>query len=378
VEIDQASEFFSNHKNTVKDIFESGVCNYCGACILVCPKDAISYKEMEISVNESCIYCRKCIQFCSQNQEFSYISENSKFRDNSKIKLIQPRLSEVPFGQIENIYISKSLKKNVLRESMVGGTTLSLLLYALRSSIIDAALITDFGSDGPFPSGKLITSENELLSSGGSKYLPTLSLSKLTEVVEKKNIQSLAITTLPCQAYAIKKLASNPETADLTSKIKLVLTLLCGSGLPSKKDLELYFKKKGVEENITELEAYKKNIKRFWRLNPQDQQRYIYKTKSGKKYDFSARRILKTKSRENCRLLCPDYTGYFSDISIGGAGLSSNVTITRSEQGEQIFQAALKEGFIETRKFSPLNNILINLMGKRKREGNRLAYEELI
>ncbi len=375
--INQALEFFLENSNTVNDFFKTGQCNYCGACILVCPKDAISYSNMEVTVNENCIHCGKCLQICSQNQKQRYMSKLVDKAENTSIEHIHPKLKDVPFGYFENLYISRGTRKDIQEHAMIGGTTLSLLLYALKTSLIDAAIITDFKHNQRFPTGKIVTSEKDLLNSGGSKYLPTMSLSSLSEVIEDTAIQSLAITTLPCQAYAIRKFGSDLKTATLNSKIKLVISLFCGSGVPSKEDLKIYFQKKGLEENFSNLEALKRRTKRFWRLNPQDQERYIYRTESGKEYDFSSRRILKTKSRENCRLLCPDYTGYFADISIGGAGISSNITVTRTELGEQLFQDALRDGYIQQNKFNFLNYFLINIMGKNQREKNRLIYEKL-
>ena len=373
--IEQAIEFFADTSKTVEDFYKTGLCSYCGACILVCPKNAISYKEMEITVNEDCIYCGKCLQICSQNQKLRYVTKMSEKADNFFISEYLPRLRNIPFGKFEGFYITKSSKETVLKESMVGGTTLSLILYALNSSQIDAALITDFDSNG-FPTGKMVKSEEELLISGGSKYLPSMSLSRLSKIIEDKNIQSLAITSLPCQAYAIRKFGTDPKTAVLNSKIKLVLTLFCGSGLPTKNDLKEYLKKNKVKEELSNLQVTKKKRKKFWRINPQDQQRYIFSTPSNKEYNFSSRKILGMKTKDNCRLLCPDYTGYFSDISIGAAGVTTNLTITRTKFGEKLFQEALQAKYIKQKNLNFLEYFLINIMGNKKRQKNHLAYEK--
>ena len=219
--------------------------------------------------------------------------------------------------------------------------------------------------------------EKQLLKTGGSKYLPTLSLEKLNEILLDDNIKSVAITTLPCQAYALEKMKENPDTAKFTLKIKLVLTLLCGSGLPNREDINKYLKKKGIIESINDLSVQRKKIKRFWRLNPQDQQRYIYTSKKGNQYDISSRRILTSKSKRNCRRLCPDYSGYYSDLSIGGSGLKSNIVVIRTQIGEKVFQETLGRKNIKKRKFTSWNYFLINIMGKKKRKANHLTYQQL-
>jgi coenzyme F420-reducing hydrogenase beta subunit len=112
-------------------------------------------------------------------------------------------------------------------------------------------------------------------------------------------------------------------------------------------------------------------------FDPQDQQRYIYRSSSNKEYNFSSRRILASKSAYNCRILYPDYTGYFADISIGVSHLNSNIAITRTELGEQVFLNAVEEGYLELSKFNFVKYFLINFMGKKKRENNRSIYEKL-
>ena len=374
--IEQSLKFFTDTSNTVKELFDAGHCNYCGACILVCPKNAISYENMELNVNDDCIHCGRCLQICSQNLKMSFTSKLANKMDNSSLSKYQPRLKDLPVGSFENIYVSRSAKENVRNSSMIGGTTTSLMLYALDHSIIDAALVTDFDSSRGFPIGKLIAKKEEILASGGSKYLPTFSLEKLTEVVDANDYQSLAITTLPCQAYAIRKFGSDSKTAVLSSKIKLVLTLFCGTGVPSKEDINLFLKRKKVNGDFPSLKVRRSKEKRFWRLNPQDQERYIYTTGTNKEHNFSSRQILNLKSKNNCSLLCPDYTGYHSDVSVGAAHMNTNLTITRTELGERIFQEAVENKYIEIMKFKPMNYFLINLMGKNKRENNRLAYQE--
>ncbi|MBW7887646.1 MAG: 4Fe-4S binding protein [Bacteroidetes bacterium] len=40
-------------------------CDFCGACVGVCPEDAIELKEAEINIiEERCTNCRKCVWAC--------------------------------------------------------------------------------------------------------------------------------------------------------------------------------------------------------------------------------------------------------------------------------------------------------------------------
>ena len=40
-------------------------CCYCGACVGVCPRDALELREISIFVDKNrCNYCGICVKFC--------------------------------------------------------------------------------------------------------------------------------------------------------------------------------------------------------------------------------------------------------------------------------------------------------------------------
>ena len=40
-------------------------CDFCGACVGICPEDSIDLKEAEIKIDEvTCINCSKCVWVC--------------------------------------------------------------------------------------------------------------------------------------------------------------------------------------------------------------------------------------------------------------------------------------------------------------------------
>ncbi|MCG3260054.1 MAG: Coenzyme F420 hydrogenase/dehydrogenase, beta subunit C-terminal domain [Candidatus Heimdallarchaeota archaeon] len=375
-DIEKSLSIFENKNNTVQHIYDPHYCNFCGACIHSCPVNAIEYLDPQIIVNENCIQCGKCLEVCSQNQKIRYSKQLVDIERNEQIKDVHPKIAKVPLGCFKEIWNGFSSSRKTRNVTMSGGVTTSLLYTALSENVVDAVLIPEFTEKKQNPRGKLISNPEELLLSGGSKYLPTLSLDKLNEIANNQDIERIAITTLPCQAYVIKKMFLDTQYEKLVKKIHLVLTLFCGSGIPYRDDVELFLKAKGVTESLSELKVIRRRERRIWRINPQAIERYIFITKDGKEVSISSSRILRCKTKSNCSTICPDYTGYFSDISIGASHISANIIVARTEKGRELVKLAIEKEFIKTQYFSKINNFLINLMGNNKRNLKRKSYHE--
>ena len=370
---DAISEFEKEDSN-VLTIFKNRWCNYCGACYLVCPVDAISYEDGIISINDDCIFCWKCLDICSQNQKYRYTEDFQRKEKNTKILEIEPKMKKIPFGEIIDIHNCKSGRKDRKDFAMVGGAVTSLLECALKEQIVDVVVAIDFSSGKILPTPKLITNPDDLLEAAGSRYLPTFSLEILKQLSEMDSISTIAIVTLPCQAYAIDKLRNNKETEELTKKIKLVITLLCGNGLPSRDEVAEFLSRRGLNLENRNFKAYREKAVSKPYLNPMNKNRYVYEENNGKRKSFASKRVFRTRKEMHCGLICPDYTGIASDVSVGGSGLSKNIVITRSDEGEKLIKLAMEKGYlIKFSKFSKLNKIIVNFMGNYKREEVRKA-----
>ena len=376
--IQTALSEFENQENNIQKIYENRLCSFCGACILVCPMNAIEYDDIQIAINESCIKCGDCLTFCAQNQKERYQTKLFEKESNMKINQYLSKFKFIPFGFFINFYNCKATKRNIQKQAMIGGATLSILSCALEEGDVDNIVATDFIENKQFPTAVLINSYDRLLESGGSKYLPTMSLDILEEIARDEGINSCIITTLPCQAYVIEKLRNHKETEKLVRKIKYIITLFCGSGLPRREDVEQFLKEKKIKAKLDNLEIYRERRRKLWRKNPQHVERYIYKSEDGKEYDFSAKQILRTRRSPNCSSICPDYTGTHSDISIGGSNLRKNIVVTRTEKGEELVKKAISKGYLkDMKRFNFLERIIIKFMGNYKREEIRGSWLEL-
>ena len=369
---------FEKKENNIEKIYENHLCSFCGACILVCPVDAIEYDDAQIVVNDSCIKCGKCLDICAQNQKERYKSKLFEKESNKKINQYLSKFKSMPFGFFINIYNCKASKKEILDHAMIGGATLAILACALEEKEVDNVVAVEFVKDQQFPKAVSTSSYDRLLKSGGSKYLPTLSLEILKEISQDEKIKSCIITTLPCQAYVIEKLRNQKTTKELVNKIKYVVTLFCGRGLPTREDVKIFLKKNKIETKLDDIKIQSERRKKLWRINPQQEERYIYKSEDGREYDFSSKQILRTSKKPNCSSICPDYTGIHSDISIGGSNIGRNIIVTRTENGENLVQKAIIKGYLkDLKKFNFLERSIIKFMGNNKRKEIRNSWLEL-
>jgi len=40
------------------------LCHYCGACVAVCPADALFLNDTRLEVNDACTGCERCAKVC--------------------------------------------------------------------------------------------------------------------------------------------------------------------------------------------------------------------------------------------------------------------------------------------------------------------------
>jgi coenzyme F420 hydrogenase subunit beta len=106
-------------------------------------------------------------------------------------------------------------------------------------------------------------------------------------------------------------------------------------------------------ENIINLveEKFDKNIEELVKMNI-DKGKFIINLKSGEELDVPLKEV-QAYARETCHF-CEDLTSDFADISVGSIGSQAgwSSVITRSEKGEDLYQAAVKDGLIESKNLT--------------------------
>lgn len=196
-------------------ICENEKCYGCGACYVICPKNAISMKEDVVTghfrpiINESkCINCGLCVKHCPANHTY-------KFVDNMVT------------------YAAYRTEPDKQIGSSSGGVAAALYELAISKewSIIGTVIDSDFRVKM-----QLSNDKQAIESFKGSKYVQAYTIEALTELKrtlkEDKNV--LFIGT-PCECEAARSVANGNEEKLLT------VDLIC-HGVPSNKILNDYIK----------------------------------------------------------------------------------------------------------------------------------------
>jgi coenzyme F420 hydrogenase subunit beta len=324
-----------------KDLFETiihpGLCCSCGACVAYCESQGFNVIKMEgykpryksPETVENCTECGLCYFICPQTDTIQ-----EKMNNFYQIK--------DELGYIKDILAAKTTEKAIEEVGQDGGVVTTILSYLFDKHMIDAAIVSQYDVNfNTIP--KIIYDKDDLLKSSGTRYsissqiLPLKDLYNLSlEIIEKKGIFDieqlrLAFIGTPCQTRAIEKMRFlHVKPAHV---IKYSISLFCFENF----DYEKLYK---ILKDETNVEA--KNIKKTW-----IKKNFFLKNKEDKEFEVDIKK-LDSAVRNHCHV-CDEFTGRFSDISVGATGAPSgySMIITRNEKAHNLISSLLSEGLIE-------------------------------
>ena len=334
IEWDEEGKTF---KNLEEEIIKTGKCCSCGACIAYCESQNFNVIEMdgniprfksEESIN-NCTSCNICYHICPQTDKLmdELIEKHQIFDDIGHIKDVIPaRTTNMVFEEI----------------AQDGGIATTILAYLFNKYQIDAAIVSEF-DEGLKPIPKIIYEKEDLLKSAGTRYsissqiLPLKDLYKISsDIIQKKRIFDIdelkvAFIGTPCQCRAISKMKLlNVKPAHV---IKYVISLFCFENFDYDKLYDLLEKETGIS---------RLDIKKTW-----IKKNFFILTKDDKQFEIDIKKLYKAV-RSHC-LKCKDFTGMFSDLSVGATGAPPNHTmiVVRTENGQKIINSMYSKGLIE-------------------------------
>lgn len=342
------------HKNMIR------LCVGCGACLGLCPTNAINLKTIHsmITVNfdySRCTNCDLCVQVCPALSNF--------YGENLTISSI--------LGRIEKAFFGYSTDDNIRYHAASGGVVTSLAFYMLKQKTVDKVLVTKM--DGFTATPTLTDNENDVISAQGSIYFKTFSLRILKKVLSNlKKGKRICIVGLPCQISTVKKVLGSFEDklyfmSLICSHVNEIwyLQFIIEKYLPkSAKPLAIGPRKDGWPGEIKIFFELNNNFKelavplsKFWGVLPS----------------------LNISSPLGC-LLCKDHLASAADIVVADAwhpkfprknSKGVSIIIARTSKGLKLVEEAIKNEVLYTKE-TDLRDLLI-AQGFHLIEGSQYA-----
>lgn len=328
-------------KQNISHIVTSALCVSCGACKGVCPVSAITFSETPGGSyfprvdKKLCTFCGLCEAVCPALH---------------RGKSLKERMPADPFiGQALESYSGIATDKTVYENSQSGGIVSALLLHALESGQIEAAVTVMMQSGNPpRPQVIIARNKNDILSAQKSKYCPVSLLELIPEIRKIKG--KVAFVGVSCQIRGLMNVLD--EVTDLRDKIAFTLGLVCDrtmtfGGLDylvrkaspgTDKELCMHFRDKNVS-------GYPGNVHVF--------------SSGGYSRVLPASERIRIKdpfTPPACRI-CYDKMNVFSDITVGDPhGIKGidrkggeSMIIVRTKRGEDVLHKQLSAGNISLR-----------------------------
>jgi len=322
-------------KDLADEIIKQSKCCACGSCVAYCESQSFNVITMENhfprfkseETIDNCKECGICYYICPQTPPILELIEQSHE--------IQDKL-----GKILSIQALRTTKKELEDVRQDGGIVSTILEYLFDKSEIDAAIVSEYDEQlQTIP--KIIFNKDELVKAAGTRYsissqvLPLKDLYQLTPdflwekgIVEIDQLR-IAFVGTPCQVRAIAKMKQlSIKPAHL---IKLVISLFCFENFNHDELYEILTK----ETNVKPTEIKKTWIKK----------NFFIKDNKGNKHEVDIKK-LDPAVREHC-LSCDDFTGKFSDISVGASGAPEgfSMVVVRNEKGQKVINGLIKDGY---------------------------------
>ncbi len=199
-----------------------------------------------------------------------------------------------------------------------GGAVTALLYYLLDKGIVDA-VVTAKRVKGLKGVVFVTRTKKEVPEAAGNKWSVIPFTAKLKDTTGQQGLRRIAIVGLPCQVQFLYQMKTFPllET-DFGERIHLLISLFCLGTFATESFIGLLEMQYGIKpEDVYDIKLEKDKLVIYMRQE---------------KKELPIHEIL-PYMQTGC-LLCPDYTGIYSDIS---AGISENylgytVLIVRTEK----------------------------------------------
>ena len=347
---------FPAYELLMEEVIKPGKCVGCAACESICPVDVFDYVDENPAVNRAsaCVDCVLCAEVCpvlrpadNDMQDFIGLQEPSQ---------------DVGYGPFAYGLYARSVDPEILDKCQDGGIVSAIILHQMEKGVIKGAILGDvYPQNRQVGLHKLATKRKEVLNCAASRYTYSPNTLALQEAMQQ-DFGPIAVVGVPCQIDGVRLQQNSSIRLNVSTwyrkNIALTFGLFCSESFTNEsinKLGEIIGEDPSTIENI--------NIKGKVVIRLENKE---VKTVSLKRY--------REWARPAC-LYCLDYGAENADIGAGGIGLDGwTYTLIRTKRGHEAFQAALADGWLETRPLSvePRGEFLMNRLSSDKKKNRPL------
>lgn len=320
-----------------KEIIQEDLCCACGACIAYCESQSFDVIEFDgytpkfksEANKDNCKECGLCYFICPQTGTLEdLLNQHLNIQDE--------------IGQIRDILAAKTTQKQIEVLGQDGGIVTTALYHLFEKNKIDAAVVSKY-DEKLHTHPTIIFDKEDLLESAGTRYsistqlLPLKDLYGISQQVQEEkgiyDIEQLRIAFVgtPCQVKALRKMQYLSVKPAHT--IKYIISLFCFENFDYSKLYETIKEKEGIDPSEIKKSFIKGN--------------FFIETEDGTKSEINIR-DLDAAVRDHCKL-CNDFTGRYSDISVGSTGAPEgySMLLSRTEIGEELISDLISQQYIK-------------------------------
>ncbi|MCT8336222.1 hypothetical protein FKB36_01585 [Methanoculleus sp. Afa-1] len=312
------------YKDLESEVWATGLCSGCGACVAVCPADALRFVSGNTDAPVNNCYCKA---------ENDSVPCGACYAACPRVNLAEQGKM---LGSYQEIVAARSVFPVERKQS--GGAVTAILVNALDEGLIDAVVTVTRDPWTMKPSSAVITASDVLIQHAGSRYswwVPLLA--SLKEAVVTRKYRRIAVVGVPCAARAAQVIrASDHDLLRPYGKaIRLVIGLFCTETFDYAKLVE---EKLQSERNIEPWEIRRLDIKGKMDVYLQDERQISIPLAE-----------LEEAVRPGCHV-CTDFTAVDADISAGAVGSPEGYTtiVIRNDIGKGFVDRAVWQGKLST------------------------------
>ena len=312
------------YKGLDAEVWATGLCSGCGACVAVCPADALRFAPGNTDAPVNIGYCK---------------AENDSVPCGACYAAC-PRVNLAGQGKMLGPYQEIVAARSVfpVERKQSGGAVTAILVNALDEGLIDAVVTVTRDPWTMKPSSAVITSSEALVQHAGSRYswwVPLLA--SLKEAVVTRKYRRIAVVGVPCVARATQMIRTSDHELlrPYAKAIRLVIGLFCTETFDYAKLVEGRLQS---DRKIEPWEIRRLDIKGKMDVYLQDERQISIPLAD-----------LEGSVRPGCHV-CTDFTALSADVSAGAVGSPDGYTtlVIRNDIGRGFVDRAVWQGKLST------------------------------